>query len=663
MPLGTLSRLSIGLLCFGSSYAQGVQYGVNASGLNVLTYNGTDWYQLLARYDIYERWTISGVEGAEQFSNCGSGVTGSNPTSITLTCGGAGHASSWTFKAEYRGAGTDTLQIDFYLTNNHATELLRPRWRPLEFKLPDTANSFSSSVKWIATDDAYAGFINRSTGANAWWFTPANSNVQTNVVRQSAGPPETFYLANGLSVGTGQPPAISYTDKIAASGGVYHWVLFFRWGATGGYDLTPESFTNYASAFPSLTKPHADRRPVGRYFMSSFSSPERSYNPRNYNSITPNLDVLGNPTQFRSEVLAMADSAITAYASISPKPQAIIVWDIEGQEMYHAASYIGDPRLLPVMAPEMDVIADEVFAKFRNAGYELGITIRPTTMPYGTTLPETCTTAAEATNRDTFYKIDATLFYRGYECSSTDSWTQMGSRAPGHQTNTKTYAELLSAHLDKIAYAKARWGIKWFYVDSNVTNPLVYRDIMSAHPEVILLPENYNSVMWGATSMYEGSQPTPRFFATPDAARRVWGDRAFSYIVGPLASRLPEIAAGLQKGDGVMVDCWFVYSACTNTTAVYNTAALASSVVTVTDSSTGRDRSFSARPREAYRYPLILRLYFASSQVGLEASTTYCENKGTESCTLDLTGMTHYESRYYDWTGKLVSRGLSTNLN
>ena len=56
----------------------------------------------------------------------------------------------------------------------------------------------------------------------------------------------------------------------------------------------------------------------------------------------------------------------------------VIVWDLEGQEKPHCISYVGDPRKLPQVAPEMDRFADAFMKKFRDAGFRTGLTLRPT---------------------------------------------------------------------------------------------------------------------------------------------------------------------------------------------------------------------------------------------------------------------------------------------
>jgi hypothetical protein len=53
-----------------------------------------------------------------------------------------------------------------------------------------------------------------------------------------------------------------------------------------------------------------------------------------------------------------------------------------------------------------------------------------------------------------------------------------------------------------------------------------------------------------------------------------------------------------------------------------------------------------------------MRVYFADTAADLAASQTFCENGGllgTNSCTLNLTGLTVAQVRYYDFEGNLVN--------
>ena len=131
--------------------------------------------------------------------------------------------------------------------------------------------------------------------------------------------------------------------------------------------------------------------------------------------------------------------------------------------MPHAITYLGDPRCLPWVAPEMDAAADEYFKKFRDAGLETGICIRPTTI-----------VAADPQK----YPWIKTRY--------------------GHMDNV----DALENICDKIAYARRRWACTIFYMDT----PGLYlrrggktsyfqiptRILRQAHqryPDILLFPE------------------------------------------------------------------------------------------------------------------------------------------------------------------------------
>ena len=123
-----------------------------------------------------------------------------------------------------------------------------------------------------------------------------------------------------------------------------------------------------------------DRRPIGAIFLAT-SGKDWPKNPRGYFN-DPDLDVSTpeGKAELRRKMMDLADASIKRVKEVGA--QGIIVWDIEGGEMPHAVTYLGDPRILPRVAPEMDAIADEFFAKFREAGISTGICIRPSTIVF-----------------------------------------------------------------------------------------------------------------------------------------------------------------------------------------------------------------------------------------------------------------------------------------
>src|ERR1700678_3780023 len=118
-----------------------------------------------------------------------------------------------------------------------------------------------------------------------------------------------------------------------------------------------------------------DRRPIGSIFLADYSHRSAS-NPRGWFN-APGFDAMGDggTERFRKALLAYADGAIAVLKGVNA--QGMIVWDLEGEEFPQRTSYIGDPRLMATLAPEMAPVADEFFRRFRDAGLRVGMTVRP----------------------------------------------------------------------------------------------------------------------------------------------------------------------------------------------------------------------------------------------------------------------------------------------
>lgn len=168
--------------------------------------------------------------------------------------------------------------------------------------------------------------------------------------------------------------------------------------------------------------------------------------------------------------------------------QGMIVWDPEGSEFPRPFSYMGDPELVP------DYI-DKFFAQFK--GFRTGICVRPDVIKW------------------------------------VEGW-------PRHFIAEDPAQNLI----DKIAYAKKRWGCSLFYIDSNVgygmqksadntvgaggVLPVSFIErVHKAHPDVLLIPE------WGDEAYHYYSAPlnnhnrshlVPRGFQVLNVADTKWND-------------------------------------------------------------------------------------------------------------------------------------------
>src|SRR5439155_18281285 len=105
--------------------------------------------------------------------------------------------------------------------------------------------------------------------------------------------------------------------------------------------------------------------------------PRRLIMNAGHNDITTDL----GKGAFRTAPLKLAGDSIKVLRDANA--QGVITWDPEGQE-FLASCYYGDPRLTPVLAPETEfkddrgiTAIDEYFEKFRRAGLNVGVCLRP----------------------------------------------------------------------------------------------------------------------------------------------------------------------------------------------------------------------------------------------------------------------------------------------
>ena len=118
-----------------------------------------------------------------------------------------------------------------------------------------------------------------------------------------------------------------------------------------------------------------DRRPVGAIFLPTGRGPAK--NPRNWFK-AKDLDIRTpeGREELRERMMDFADRCINTLQKTNA--QGMIVWNPEGGENPHPITYIGDPRMVRLVAPEMEEIYPEFFRKFTEAGLRTGCCIRPT---------------------------------------------------------------------------------------------------------------------------------------------------------------------------------------------------------------------------------------------------------------------------------------------
>lgn len=254
-----------------------------------------------------------------------------------------------------------------------------------------------------------------------------------------------------------------------------------------------------------------DKRPIARWFIAEHTRTSAT-NPRGY-LWNPTLDAL-DPGAFHAAILAQTQNNIERLNRMVPRPQGVLIWDLEGQEFPHAITYIGDPTASAVFAPEMDAIADTLFAMLRSAGYRVGVTIRPQNALEGQSVSD-----------------DDAVVYQ-------------------------------TLH-DKMAYAISRWGARLFYIDSDVytngswNHASIFQRLATDFPGVLMIPEWSLLETWSVAAGYfdqsfERMPPAEVLAVYPDAFAVIQGLRA-SYGPGD-ESRLRQ---RVRQGNILFVDAWW----------------------------------------------------------------------------------------------------------
>lgn len=208
---------------------------------------------------------------------------------------------------------------------------------------------------------------------------------------------------------------------------------------------------------------------------------------------------------------------------------------------------------MPLIAPEMEAAADAYFKIIRDAGFRVGICIRP---PIYYPVDK----EGELTRWETMDRI----WGRNWVEEIPEQFRDLYS-----PDEAKSVLARLGA---KISYAKKRWGATLFYIDTNhfwrprtvkadggwdwqskMLNPSIWRALHKRHPDVLLLPEHESLGYWAHTVPF---RHPPRYGSpTPRDVRAAY-PRSMS-----LLANLPDEAEGfpeaLLAGDIPMFPAWY----------------------------------------------------------------------------------------------------------
>jgi HEAT repeat protein len=327
------------------------------------------------------------------------------------------------------------------------------------------------------------------------------------------------------------------------------WRFSLRFAPAGAAltNAAKDIYEQFAKAYPFVLN-WPDRRPIGALFLGRDNT-KWPKNPRGwFNDEKLDITTDEGRKSFRERLLKYADGSIVEVKKTGG--QGVIVWDIEGDQMPHAITYLGDPRVLPQEAPEMDAVADEFFKKFLDAGLRTGICIRPSKV-----IPD-------------------------------------GKGGWKHQQVDDHVADMA----DKIAYAKKRWGCTIVYMDTNVKWPLHrleedatrgmwqgdawllpsrdLHELCRRHPDTLIFPEFGRFGYWGCCMPY-GELRGGRT-RTGDDIRAAYPKAGTVITVGDgdYLGQWDSLRAGVAAGDLHLFRGWFGDPVNQHVTRLYREADL-----------------------------------------------------------------------------------------
>lgn len=524
----TALRVSLAAIVWaGVLAAQSVSTGFGSSGLNSLQYNGT---QYLSSGTFFINQVILTDSSGNQTNGS---VTGT--TSVNAAAGQVTQTYPWgTVQILYAPAG-NRLSLTITTTNATAQTITGVFYNVFNLKFPSAVQQFDGVDPMVDSNLGAPTVLPMSSTGGVMVF--ANDDVATPLM---AGFPwaldapanTTFPLRVNTNRDPMYPTFWPFINRPIGPGASDQYHLSLRFGPAGSttQSLAGDIYTNYAAAFPSQLR-WADRRPIGMLVLAT-SAAGYPKNPRGW-LLDPTIDVTtpAGIANLQTRILAWADNSVQVLKAANA--QGGITWDIEGEQFPQPTSYVCDPTQFLATAPEMATIADAYFAKFTAAGLRVGVCVRPQQFVLG----------------------------------------------PGGATASQTdVADPVPMMINKINYAKSRWGASMFYIDSNggpnnPTDPSVFQRLQAAEPDVLLVPEHWETQYWAYSAPYR--QLNQGVGATPTEARLVYPNSwsVINVADAPIAQDFQSLVTAVSQGDALMLRGWFDDGSVTPVVQIYQQAS------------------------------------------------------------------------------------------
>jgi len=513
-----------------STGTSGVSIQFTSAGLTSLKWNGTEMlatgmptlgYVGLVHSD--GSWT----------SGDGSPVSTADVPNQTLT-----QKLAWgTIRYVYSTTATQ-LFADVTIENTSSTAVGMFIVQLAEVKFPVTPTEYDGSDPMVAWGMGSPSIIHTSFGTGSLAVT--DEDVANPLMIGYPWALDAAKTTFPLRILTGKdamyPSSFPFINRPIPAGGSLEFRIGFRFGPADAtnYQLAGDIYQRFAATFPQ-TLNWTDHRPIAQLFLTNYNgtyptNPRRWFGDGAVDTTTP-----AGIAAFQQRVLAYADTAVAICKA--ENAQAAITWDIEGEQFPQATSYIGDPRLVDVMAPEISGVIDAYFKKFTDAGIKIGMTIRP---------------------------------------------QQLVLSDSNQQANQEEVADPGQLMIDKITYAYNRWGARVFYVDSNgaADNPIdvsFFQKVTTAFPDILLIPEHSNMQYYSITAPYGqlnmGVTGTPPdvLWAYPQAFR------VFTVSDGDVTDNMAALVSSVMRGDVLFFRGWFAANENPQVEQIYGTAQLTNS--------------------------------------------------------------------------------------
>ena len=548
----------IAALAVGVSAADRLEVAVTGSGLGRLAWAGADLLKdgkPQVKRIVLEHETL---DANQQKTYSFDKLDGANPkVSFDSSARRLTYGYPWGSVSFAYAPGPDRLGITATITNDSKLPIADFEIEPLSLSFPVPPAKPKQS-RWIETLPDRLGVVEAPFGAARLLLCcetivplhfglAAGGKSESPVVLKGGvmrmEPGAVFYPYLGLPrVEPGKNLAIAFSLRFAPAepSAADHKLLEDVYGAYRKYHQPRMAWK--------------DRRPIGTIFVGKGKGPES--NPRNWFD-KKDLDVRTpeGKAELRKLFMEFADRCIKALKNTNA--QGAIVWDPEGSENPHPVTYIGDPRMVKVLAPEAEDIYPEFFKKFLDAGLRTGCCIRPTQVYLDPKKGWSHGTGSHGPERNPLGDDFSAVWPKGLP------WWR--------------FYPVVERMCRKIEYARKNWGCTIFYVDTNgvyrqagekqefgwaLLDSHVWRDIIRRYPDVLLIPELSTGAPapWAYAAQYlqppySGARTPPEVLELLPGAFSVC--QSVNLSPADWDKRRSELLEGIRHGDSLFFRGWF----------------------------------------------------------------------------------------------------------